>query len=431
MELAIGFIVFVALLFGGLWIPFALGVTSLLYLMLKMGPGVLKGIGFVAWSSLDSFTLTAIPLFILMSEVLLQSGIGNRAYRGLSVLTRRVPGGLLQTNIAGSAVFAAVSGSSVATAAAIGTVAMPKLQERGYSDRVSTGSLAAGGTLGILIPPSIAFIVYGSFTDTSISRLFAAGMIPGFLLAALFMIWISASALLRPSIGPPRGTEESEQVNVVQLVADIVPFVILIVGVLGGIYAGFVTPTEAAALGAGLAIVIGLALGNLSWGVFSRSLESTIAATGNIMFIVLCAFLFAYAIGITGVPQRLSGGLLEMGLSRGEFLLAIVLIFLVLGMFMESFGIMVITVPLLFPLIQAYEFDPLWFGVFVVILIEVGMITPPFGINLFVLQGIRTRGGLEDIIVGVIPFCFIILLMVGLLVAFPVLATWLPSVISR
>ncbi|WP_419913903.1 TRAP transporter large permease [Hoeflea sp.] len=428
MELIICFILFVLLLFGGLWIPFALGTTSLVFLILKLGTPVLKGIGFVAWSSMDSFTLTAIPLFILISEVLLRSGVGNRVYRGFSVLVRPVPGGLLQTNIAGSAVFAAVSGSSVATAAAIGTVAMPKLQEFGYSDRVSTGSLAAGGTLGILIPPSIAFIVYGSFTDTSISKLFAAGMIPGLVLAALFMLWIGISAVIWPSICPKKGAETHEPVNLLQLGADILPFGILIVGVLGGIYAGIVTPTEAAALGSGLAIIIGVTIGNLTFRGFVECLHATIAATGNVMFIVLCAFLFAYAAGITGIPQNLSATLIDMGLTSGQFLIAVIILFLVLGMFMESFGIMVITVPLLLPLIQSYGFDPLWFGVLIVILIEVGMITPPFGINLFVLQGIRTRGGLEDVIIGVIPFCAIMLLMVGLLTAFPELATWLPSI---
>jgi hypothetical protein len=246
VELVFILIVFLALLCVGMMIPFAILVPSVLYLLTHAGVAGLKGIGLVSWGSMDSFTLTAIPLFILMAEILQESKLSLRVYRGLSILVSWMPGGLLQTNIAGCAIFAAVSGSSVVTAASIGRVALPELQRRNYSPRLSAGSLAAGGTLGILIPPSIAMIVYGTFTETSVAKLFMAGVMPGPLLTAMFMAYIACHAWLQPSVSPVVAAKYSPR-DILTALLDFIPFVVLIGGTIGNIYSGLVTPTEAAA----------------------------------------------------------------------------------------------------------------------------------------------------------------------------------------
>jgi len=430
-EIIVIFAGFVGLLLAGMWIPFAIGVSALAYILVSLGPAGLKGIGLVSWASTASFILTAVPLFIFMAEILLRSHVSDRIYRGLSRLVIRLPGGLLQTNIAGSAVFAAVSGSSLATAAAIGGVALPQLKSHGYDARVATGSLAAGGTLGILIPPSLAFIVYGTFTDTSVARLFMAGVVPGIVLTALFMVFIGVLSILRPGIAPRESVTGAISATLLRALLDLAPFVILIGGVMVGIYRGFVTPTEAASLGAMLALVIAAALGGLTYRILRESLAATVRITGSVMLIVLSAFIFSYATGMAGVPRALTDALTALGLSQMEFIIAVIILYVALGTVMESLGIMVVTIPLLFPLMQSYGIDPLWFGVVITILIEMGMITPPFGMNLFVIQSIRREGSLGEVIVGTLPFTVIALLMVVILIAWPELATWLPGQMTR
>src|SRR5215217_399226 len=263
VELVIVLLVFLGLLCAGMTIPFAITVPSILYLLSHGGLNGLKGIGLVTWGSMNSFTLTAIPLFVLMAELMQRSGLSFRIYRGLSRLVSGLPGGLLQTNIMGCALFASVSGSSVATAASIGGVALPQLVQRNYDRRLSAGSLAAGGTLGILIPPSIAMIVYGTFTETSVAKLFMAGVMPGLLLTAMFMTYIAVHAWLRPGIAPVEHGARSFM-ELTRAVLDIVPFMVLIGGTIGSIYSGLVTPTEAAAVGCVLAMIIAV-----FWGEFS------------------------------------------------------------------------------------------------------------------------------------------------------------------
>jgi C4-dicarboxylate transporter DctM subunit len=426
LDLLLVFGAFIFLMAGGMWVPFSIAVTALGYLIAVQGWVGLKALGLVSWGSTNGFTLTAIPMFILMAEILLQSGLSDRVYRGLSVLVRRLPGGLLQTNIAGCAMFAAISGSSVATAASIGTVALPLLEERGYDRKLSAGTLAAGGTLGILIPPSIAMIIYGTFTDTSVAKLFMAGVIPGLILTGLFMLYVGVCALLRPSLAP-RQADADEPIVWLQLAGDLLPFVLLMTSVMGSLYFGFATPTEAAAVGSLAAIVIAAIWGGLKFSGFRRALQNTVRITGSIMFIVLAAFLFSYAVGIAGLANELVKALTDLGLSRFEFLLAVVICYIIMGCLVDSIGMMVITVPLLFPLLGAYGIDTVWFGVVLVLLIELGQITPPMGINLFVIQSIRQRGSLEEVLAGAAPFVLIVVLMVGILCVWPELALWLPQ----
>ena len=426
LDLLLVFGAFIGLMVGGMWVPYSIAVTAAGYLIVVQGVVGLKALGLVAWGSINGFTLTAIPMFILMAEILLQSGLSDRVYRGLSVLVRRLPGGLLQTNIAGCAMFAAISGSSVATAASIGTVALPLLDERGYDRRLSAGTLAAGGTLGILIPPSIAMIIYGTFTDTSVAKLFMAGILPGLLLAGLFMLYVGVVAMIRPQVAP-RQADAHDPIVWSRLAGDLLPFVLLMTSVMGSLYFGFATPTEAAAVGSLAAIVIATLWGGLKIAGFRRALQNTVRITGSIMFIVLAAFLFSYAVGIAGLANDLVRALTDLGLTRFQFILAVVVCYVIMGCLVDSIGMMVITVPLLFPILGTYGIDTIWFGVILVLLIELGQITPPMGINLFVIQSIRPSGALEDVLVGATPFVLIIMLMVAILWAWPELALWLPQ----
>ena len=426
-QIAVAGIVFLGLMVAGFWIPFAIAVSALLYIYFQMGFAGFHALGLATWGSMDSFTLTAVPLFILMAELLLESGLSDRIYRGLSRIVVRLPGGLLQTNIAGCAVFAAISGSSVATAAAIGSVALPQLEARNYDRRLSAGTLAAGGTLGILIPPSIAMIVYGTFTETSISKLFMAGLVPGIVLVLLFMLYVAIRTKISPELAPKE--TDIGPTDWLQVANDILPFAILIALVMGSLYFGLVTPTESAALGSCLATIICRIWGGMGWATFRHSLRRTVEMSGAILFIVYAAYLLSYAIGIAGLAESLVDGVKALDLSYLEFLLVIVALYTVLGCLMDSIGMVVITVPILFPVLLSYGVDPLWFGVALVLLIELGQITPPLGLNLFVVQSM-SPGGLSDVIRGTVPFYLLIYLLLALMIAFPALALWLPSHMS-
>jgi tripartite ATP-independent transporter DctM subunit len=339
-----------------------------------------------------------------------------------------LPGGLLQTNVAGCAVFAAINGSSVATAVTIGKVALPQLLKRGYSPALSAGSLAAGGTLGILIPPSLAMIVYGAFTETSVAKLFMAGVVPGAVLTALFMTYIAVHALVRPQ-DAPRERGFRSVAEAARGIVDLLPFVVLIAGILGGLYTGLVTPTEAAALGCLLSIVVSMIWGDLNWKIFRDCLRYSIPVIGNILFIIYAAYVFSYAISLGGIGVRLTAFIVGLGLNKYEFFLALFLLYTVLGCLVESFGMIVLTVPLLNPVLHSYGIDPIWFGIILVLFIELGQISPPIGINLFVIQSIW-KGKLSDVILGTIPFHLLMFVLLGLLVFFPELALWLPAHMS-
>jgi tripartite ATP-independent transporter DctM subunit len=425
LEVAVVLVVFLGLLAAGMTIPFAIGVPAIVYLLLHGGVPALKGIGLMSWGSMNNFALTAVPLFILMAEIMQHSGLSFRIYRGLSKLVCIVPGGLLQTNIAGCALFAAISGSSVATAAAIGTVALPQLIQRGYHRPLAAGSLAAGGTLGILIPPSIAMIVYGTFTETSVSKLFVAGIVPGLLLTALFMAYVLVHSLLKPEIAP-REKGPQNAAEFLSALADLVPFALVIGGTMGSLYAGWVTPTEAAAAGCAAALVVSAIWGKLGWTELKTALISSVMISGNILLIVYTAFVFSYAISVAGVGEALTSWLVALKLSRLEFFFALFLLYTVLGCLVESLGMIVITVPLLYPVLLQYHIDPVWFGIILVLFIELGQISPPIGINLFVIQSIWD-GRLQDIVFGTIPFHLLMLVLLVMLVIWPDIALWLPT----
>jgi len=430
LQIAIVLIAFIGLLAAGMSVPLAISVPALVYLLLLGGVDALKGLGLVSWGSMNSFALTAIPLFILMAELMQRSGLSMRTFRALARLVCVIPGGLLQTNVAGCALFSAVSGSSVATAAAIGGVALPQLAQRKYHPPLSAGSLAAGGTLGILIPPSIAMIIYGTFTETSVAQLFMAGVIPGLALTALFMAYIAVHATLKPEIAPKEQGPQSLG-EFVSALRDLLPVTVLIAGIMGSLYLGFATPTEAAALGCVFVLAIGAFWGRMSWATLADSVRTTVLVSGNILFITFAAFLFSYAISLGGIGEKLTEWMVALNLSKLAFLLALFALFSVLGALVESLGIIVITVPLLYPILLKYGIDPVWFGIVLVLFIEMGQITPPIGINLFVIQGLW-KGKLGDVVVGTIPFHLLMFVMVGLLMVWPDIALWLPkSMIGR
>jgi tripartite ATP-independent transporter DctM subunit len=428
LQLLIVTVLFLGLLMAGMAVPFAIVIPALIYLLLQGGLPALNSLGLVTWGSMNSFVLTTVPLFMLMAEILSASGLSNRIYGGLEKLVAKLPGGLLQTNIAGCAIFASVSGSSIATAASIGGVALPQLIDRKYDRALAAGSLAAGGTLGILIPPSFPMIIYGTFTETSVPKLFMAGVVPGLIMTALFMLYIAVHAKLVPGVAP-RETGPRSPAALVQAVADVVPFFLLIAVTLGGLYFGFVTTTEAAVIGCILSILLGMTFGELNLRRLVQAMHNTIYFSGNILFLILAAYIFSVALSFGGVGEKVTAFIVGLHLSKFEFYIALLILFTILGCLIESLGMIVITVPLLFPILGRYGIDPILFGVVLVIYIELGQISPPIGINLFVIQSIWD-GKLSEVVYGTIPFHLIMFVVLAMVIFWPELALWLPAHMS-
>ncbi len=420
-----GFLVMVVLMLLGLPIAAVMLLLGLGGGMIAFGEAFLISSASIVWGVMSDFGLTAIPLFVLLGELLLRSGMADRMYMVFAAWLGRLPGGLLHTNIGCCALFAATSGSSVATAATIGTVALPSLTRHGYPMRAALGSLAAGGTLGILIPPSVNMIIYGSMTNNSVGKLFIAGIIPGILLSGSFMLWILLSSLVR---GGARVHESVPLPDRIRLLRHLAEPVLVFGAVMGSLYLGIATATESAAVG----VVIGLALialrGRLTWTLLETCFLSSARTTGMILLIVVGAFILNLALSLTGIGEALTRWATGFGLSRVTLLVLLIGFYLVLGMFMDTLSMMVATIPLTFPVVSAAGVDPIWFGVFIVLMCELGLITPPVGMNLFVVQGIRTdRGPVADVIVGSLPYAAIMILFTLVMIAFPGLATWLPD----
>ncbi|HEX3505285.1 MAG TPA: TRAP transporter large permease [Xanthobacteraceae bacterium] len=429
LQIVLTFAVFLVLLTCGMAVPFAIAVPAVFYLLLQGGLPSLNSLGLVSWGSMNSFVLTCVPLFMLMAEILRTSGLSRRIYSGLSKLVARLPGGLLQTNIAGCAVFASVSGSSIATAASIGGVALPQLIERKYDRPLAAGSLAAGGTLGILLPPSFGMIVYGTFTETSVPKLFMTGVAPGLIMTAAFMLYIGVHATIAPHVAPREQGPRSLS-DFICALADVLPFAVLIAGTLGGIYAGLVTTTEGATIGCCLAILLGAVVGDLTWRGLLEAMCSTVKFSGNILFIIFAAYVFSYAISFAGVGEKVTRFIVDLHLSRLEFFFALFVLYTILGCLIESLGMIVITVPLIFPVLPNYGIDPLLFGVVLVLFVELGQISPPIGINLFVIQSIWD-GKLSDVVLGTIPFHLTMFVVLAIIIIWPDIALWLPHHMTR
>jgi tripartite ATP-independent transporter DctM subunit len=422
--------IYVGALLGLLFV--GLHVASILFLVAwggdLLGVGVLRSMmGNLAWSTLNDFILVAVPIFILLGEILLRSGSTERMYRALSAWLYWLPGGLLHSNIGACALFAATSGSSVATAATIGTVALPSFRKRGYNEKLVLGSLAAGGTLGILIPPSINMIIYGAMSGTSVGRLFIGGIVPGLILTAIMMMLIGVIATVAP--GTSRGEEDRRELRErLIILLDVIPTLLIFAIIMGGIYFGFATPTEAAALGLVGALVIAALSGTLNVRMLREAFRSALRTTSMVLLIILAAFLLNFVFSLLGMPQAISEWARSLGLSPMGTIWLLVAVYLVLGCFLESLSMMVTTIPIVVPLVVGLGFDPVWFGVFLMILLEMALITPPIGMNLYVVQGIRGGvGRISDIFIGTMPFIVCMMIVVILMVFFPDIALWLPD----
>jgi C4-dicarboxylate transporter DctM subunit len=419
-----GFVVMVGLMLIGLPIGAVMLLVGLAGGMMAFGVAFLNSAASVAWGTMSENGLTAIPLFVLLGEFLLRSGMADRMYTVFAVWLGRLPGGLLHTNIGCCALFAATSGSSVATAATIGTVALPSLKRYGYPMPDSLGSLAAGGTLGIMIPPSINFIIYGSMTDTSAGKLFIAGIIPGLMLAGLFMVYIFVTAVMRKEKVQPIDVSRAERIRLLRYLIEPVA---VFGTVMGSLYLGIATATESAALGLMVAFLLVIVQGKLSWSVLQTCFLSSARTSGMILLIVVGAFVLNLALSLTGIGEAITKYVTSFGLSRVQILMLLIVFYLLLGMFMDTLSMMVATIPLAFPVVTAAGVDPIWFGVFIVLMCELGLITPPVGMNLFVVQGIRPDGGpVADVIKGAIPYAIIMILFAIVLIIAPGIATWLP-----
>lgn len=413
---------------SGLALGAALGLTGLLILQF-----LARGSTYVAvdavWNVLNSFTLSAIPLFIILGEIMLRSGVSQKIYSALTPLFQRVPGGLLHTNIAVCTLFGAVSGSSLSTAAAVGSVAYPEMTERGYDRRMVVASLAGGGTLGLLIPPSLSLLIYGALTETSIGRLFLAGLVPGLLFAGLFMVYILLRCLFRPDLAP-RGGHRAGAAEILLKLLSLWPFVLLIFAIMGSIALGIATPTEAAGIGVIATIIVGRFWGSLTLRTLAESFQAAILLFASIAFVVMGATILAQAVSLLGVPQSILETVRAADLGPLTVLLLVVLIYLVLGCFFDGLSLMIMTLPIVVPLMVGLGYDAIWLGVVITILIEIGQVTPPVGLNLSVLVSVtKEKVSLGEAAVATVPYWLILLAGILLLTAMPQIALFLPSLL--
>jgi tripartite ATP-independent transporter DctM subunit len=354
-----------------------------------------------------------------------RSGVAERTYTALDRWVSWLPGGLIHANIGTATLFSATSGSSVATAATVATVAMPQAEQLNYNPRLFSGAIAAGGTLGIMIPPSINLIVYGFLTESSIPQLFLAGLIPGLLLALMFMTITAILCTIKPSLGGP--SRPSSWTERLAGLSDLLPILFLFGAIVGSIYTGWATPTEAAAIGVAIALIIAAMNKGLSVRMLIDSLRGAVRITAMIMLVVVGAYVLNFALSSAGLGRALQDLMTGLGLTPLMTLLVIVVMYIILGFFIETLSLMVATIPIIVPIVVGLGYDKIWFGILMIILVEMALITPPVGLNLFVVQGARRSGSFTDVMVGAIPFALVMLMMVGLLILFPQIALFLPS----
>jgi C4-dicarboxylate transporter, DctM subunit len=436
MILGIAAVLMIVFFLAGLHIAGALGLIGMILMYLFSDRPLWDMLGQIAWNVNSSFVLVAVPLFVMMGEILIYSRLSERLYQVLSYWLAPLPGGLLHSNIAFCAVFGAISGSSAACAATVGAVALPSFRARRYNERLVIGTLAAGGTLDILIPPSISMIIYGVLAEESIGRLYLAGFVPGFLLAGIFMFIIAVAAKVWPSVAP-REAAPSWRVRLLGLLS-LFPVIVLMFIVLGTIYLGIATPTEAAAFGVVTSFILAALNRQVSRHMLRQVLVTTVRTSSMIMLIVTSAFILSFALAILGVPARLTQLVSSMQLTPVTFVFLLVIFYMVLGTFMEALSMMVTTMPLLVPVLKSMGVDLVWFGIIMVILLEAALVSPPEGLNLYIIQGIRKSvseeaglrvGSMLDLWIGVLPFMAGMAICIALLLMFPEITLWLPNVV--
>ncbi|MCE2658226.1 MAG: TRAP transporter large permease subunit [Rubrivivax sp.] len=410
---------------SGVWIGLTLTGVAWIGMQLFSSRPAGDAMAVTIWGSASSWTLTALPLFVWMGEILFRTRLSQDMFRGLAPWMQSLPGRLLHVNVVGCAIFAAVSGSSAATCATIGKMSLPELQRRGYPDGISIGSLAGAGTLGLLIPPSIIMIVYGVAAEVSIAQLFIAGILPGILLAVLFSGYLMVWAWRNPTLVPPADTRMSLREKLHES-RHLIPVVLLIAAVLGSIYTGVATATEAAAIGVVGALALSAAQGSLNWQTFRDALMGGVRLYCMIALILAGAAFLTLSMGYIGLPRHLAEWIGGLGLSQFQLLLALMLFFILLGCFLDGISMVVLTMGVIMPTVLKAGIDPIWFGIFIVLVVEMAQITPPVGFNLFVLQGMTQRdiGWIARV---TLPFFFLMVAAVALIYYFPQIVTALPT----
>ncbi|MDU8942492.1 TRAP transporter large permease [Ovoidimarina sediminis] len=429
LPIAIFLFVLFFLLGSGVWVGLAL--MGVAYVGMEMFTPRPPGDAMITriWGASSSWTLTALPLFIWMGEILYRTRLSEDMFRGLSPWLARLPGGLVHTNIVGCTVFAAVSGSSAATLTTVGKMSIPELRKRQYPERMVIGTLAGAATLGLMIPPSLTLIVYGVTINESITKLFMAGIFPGLVLAGMFMAYVAIMSFVSKDFAP---TPETPMTFAEKIANSrfLIPVICLILVVIGSMYLGYATATEAAAFGVIGALILAATQGSLNWGTFTESLMGAVRTSAMIALILAGAAFLSLSMGFTGLPRGLADLIASLELSRFELLMALLVFYIILGMFLDGISSVVLTMAVVEPMIRQAGIDIIWFGIFIVVVVEMAQITPPIGFNLFVLQGM-TSHEMTFIARAAIPMFLIMVVMVFVLIAFPELATWLPDNIRQ
>ena len=425
-EIGLGLALMLGLMFLGFHVATTMLVVGLVGAVVHFGTPAFNALGEQLWAAGEDYLLLSIPLYILLGEILMRGGATDKMYQSLAHWLKRLPGGLLHTNIGASALFSAVSGSSVATAATISTVALPAFKNRGYDQRMVLGSIAAGASLGNLIPPGVAFIIYGSMTNTSASRLYMAGILPGLIMTVLFLLTILAICVWRPSVAGQSESKVSWGERLRHSVHLMGPLAVFGV-VMGGIYTGWATVTESAALGVLVALPIAAFYRKLTVPMLHECFRSTLRLTAMTALILVAALYLNFVLSMLGVPQSLASLIKSMDVSPLVLLWVLAVMYLVLGIALETMPMMVGTLPVVFPIVQAAGIDPVFFGVFMVLMCEISLISPPIGMTLYVIQGVRGEGTINEVFQGTLPFFAAMCVMTAILIHFPVIATYLPN----
>ena len=428
LEIGIGFLLMLLLMFLGLHVATTMFLVAMIGATMYLGQAAVFAFGNQLWGATEDYVLLSIPLYILLGEILVRGGATDKMYHSLADWLNALPGGLLHTNIGASALFSAVSGSSVATAATISTIALPTFKKRAYDQRMVLGSIAAGASLGNLIPPGIAFLVYGAMTNTSAGRLYAAGVLPGAIMTVIFMATIILISWWRPELTGSSTKEPGAPMNekLARLKHLLAPLGVFVV-VMGSIYTGWATVTESAALGVVCSLVVAALYGKLTVGMLHDSFRATARLTAMSIFILAIAFYLNFVLGLLGVTQSLAGVVKSLDVSPVQLLWVLAVFYLLLGIFFETLPMLVGTVPIVFPFVMAAGIDPVFFGVFMVLMCEISLISPPVGMTLYVIQGVRGEGTINEVFQGTIPFFISMIVMTGLLIHFPQMALWMPN----
>ncbi len=414
-----------ALLAAGVWVAFSLIIIAIAGMIIFSSAPVGQVMATTLWGASNSWALAALPMFIWMGEILLRSRLSQDMFSGLAPWLTKIPGRLLHVNVFGCAIFAAVSGSSAATAATIGKMSIPELTKRGYPEKLILGTLAGSATLGLLIPPSIILIVFGVATEQSVARLFIAGILPGIMLVAMFSGYvIIRSLMLGDKI--PREKSDMSFMEKVKASRTLLPVIVLIVGVIGSIYVGIASPTDAAAMGVVFSLLLAWRSGTLSKKMFVDSLMGATITSAMIAFILVAAAFLTTSMGFTGIPRDLAAWIGSFNLTPFGLLFALTIFFIILGCFLDGISVVVLTTSIIMPMVEAAGIDPLWFGIYLVIVVEMSQITPPVGFNLFVIQGL-TGKNILTIAASAFPFFLLLLAAVGIITVFPQIVTFLPN----